>query len=156
MGIMIYDFDQVIDRKKTNSIKWEHYKDFIKGAPEDALPLWVADMDFPCAEPILKALHSRVDRQIFGYSAYRTDEYMDAVTGWFKRRFDWKIDESSIFYSPGVVTAVAVLIRILSEPGDGILIQRPVYYPFTNKIEANDRVVVNNLEINICVPEFRD
>ncbi len=139
-----YDFDNTIDRKKTNSIKWEHYKDFIKGAPEDALPLWVADMDFPCAEPILKALRSRVDRQIFGYSTYQTDDYMDAVTGWFKRRFDWKIDKSSIFYSPGVVTAVAVLIRILSEPGDGILIQRPVYYPFTNKIEANDRVVVNN------------
>lgn len=142
--MVIYDFDQVIDRNKTNSIKWEHYKDFIKGAPEDALPLWVADMDFPCAEPILNALHSRVDRQIFGYSAYRTDDYMEAVTGWFIRRFDWKIDKSSIFYSPGVVTAIAVLIRILSEPGDGILIQRPVYYPFTNKIEGNDRVVVNN------------
>lgn len=139
-----YNFDQLVERKNTNSIKWEYYQDYIPTAPPDALPLWVADMDFPCAEPIVQALRNRVDCQIFGYSNFRTPEYFGAVTGWFKRRFDWVVDNNNIFYSPGVVTAIAVLINILTKPGEGILIQRPVYYPFTNKIEANDRLVVNN------------
>jgi cysteine-S-conjugate beta-lyase len=139
-----YNFDQILDRRNTNSIKWEYYQDYIPAAPPDALPLWVADMDFPCAEPIVQALRDRVDCQIFGYSNFRTPEYLSAVTGWFKRRFDWEIESKNIFYSPGVVTAIAVLINILTKPGEGILIQRPVYYPFTKKIEANGRQVVNN------------
>lgn len=143
-GLVKYNFDQLVERKNTNSIKWEYYRDYIPSAPPDALPLWVADMDFPCAEPIVQALRNRVDCLIFGYSNFRTAEYLNAVTGWFKRRFDWEVDSNNIFYSPGVVTAIAVLINILTKPGEGILIQRPVYYPFTKKIEANDRVVVNN------------
>ncbi len=142
--MVTYDFDQIVERKNTNSIKWEYYRDYISAAPPDALPLWVADMDFPCAEPIVQALHKRVDCLVFGYSNYRTPEYLDSVTGWFKSRFDWHVDSSNIFYGPGVVAAIAVLINILTKPGDGILIQRPVYYPFTDKIEANGRVVVNN------------
>ncbi len=142
--MVTYNFDQVIDRNNTNSIKWEYYQDFIPAAPAGALPLWVADMDFPCAEPIIKALRKRVDHRVFGYSNFRTDQYMSAVTGWFKRRFDWAIDADNIFYSPGIVTAIAVLINILTKPGEGILIQRPVYYPFAQKIEANGRQVINN------------
>jgi cysteine-S-conjugate beta-lyase len=142
--LVTYNFDQIVERKYTNSIKWEYYHDYIPSASADSLPLWVADMDFPCAEPIVKALQKRIDCQIFGYSYYRTDQYMEAVTGWFKRRFDWEIESSSVFYSPGIVTAVAVLIKILTKPGEGILIQRPVYYPFADKIEANNRVIINN------------
>lgn len=139
-----YNFDQVVDRKGTNSIKWEYYRQYIGKAPDGALPLWVADMDFPCAEPIIKALHERVDRQIFGYSTHTSNQYMEAVTRWFERRFNWSIKKENLFISPGIVTAVAVLVRILAGAGQGILIQRPVYYPFTKKIEANNRVVVNN------------
>ena len=129
----VYNFDRIIDRNGTFSLKWENVTQALPGAPADALPLWVADMDFPCAEPILKALHERVDRQIFGYSVYQSAAYYEAVLGWFKRRFDWTLTPQNLFYSPGVVPAIGFLIDILSEPGDGIIIQPPVYYPFSNK-----------------------
>lgn len=87
------------------------------GAPADALPLWVADMDFPCAEPILKALHERVDRQIFGYSVHQSDAYYEAVLGWFKRRFDWDVTPEQLFYSPGVVPGYRLSHRSLEPAG---------------------------------------
>lgn len=139
-----YNFDEIIERVGTDSIKWEYTHKFVKGAPEDALPLWVADMDFQCSEPILDALYKRVDQKIFGYSYHGSDEYYNAVLGWFKRRFDWTVDKENVFYSPGVVPAIGFLINILTEEGDGVIIQRPVYYPFTEKIEKNNRRVVNN------------
>ena len=141
---MIYDFDRTIDRNRTNSVKWEFVGRHVKGARSDALPLWVADMDFPCAQPIIDALHDRVDRLIFGYSDPYTDEYLSAVTGWFQRRFDWTVDPSRIVVAPGVVPAIGVILRTMTRPGDGVIIQRPVYYPFTNMIQANGRTVVNN------------
>lgn len=138
---MKYDFDQVISREGTSATKLEVLP---QGAPKGALPLWVADMDFPCAQPIIDALHQRVDRQIFGYTRYGSEELKSAVQGWFQSRFGWAIDPSWMFYCPGVVPAIAFLIRILSQPGDGIVIQRPVYYPFTAKIEAAGRRVEDN------------
>ncbi len=140
----VYNFDQIIDRNGTFSLKWENVAQALPGASADALPLWVADMDFPCAEPILLALHQRVDRQIFGYSVHQSASYYEAVLGWFKRRFDWTLEPQNLFYSPGVVPAIGFLIDILSEPGDGIIIQPPVYYPFSNKILDYDRTVVTN------------
>lgn len=139
-----YDFDQILDRHNTDSLKWDWINKFLPEAPEDALPLWVADMDFPVADPILQALHACLERKIFGYSYYRSQAYLEAVTSWFKRKFDWTLDPESIYYSPGVVPAVAMLIRLLTEPGDAVIIQRPVYYPFTDKIVNNGRKVVNN------------
>ncbi len=136
-----YDLDQIIDRKGTYSCKWEQLPE---GTPADALPLWVADMDFPCADPILEALHKRIDRQILGYSIYENDECKSAVTGWFKRRFNWDVEKNNIFFSPGVVPAIAFLLDILTKEGDGVLIQKPVYYPFSGKIEGNRRTIVNN------------
>ncbi|MCB2191065.1 MAG: pyridoxal phosphate-dependent aminotransferase [Deltaproteobacteria bacterium] len=141
---MIYDFDNIIDRNQTNSVKWEFVGRHVAGARDDTLPLWVADMDFPCAQPIIDALHARADRLIFGYSDPYTVEYLSAVTGWFERRFNWFIDPEHIVVAPGVVPAIGVLLRILTQPGDGVIIQRPVYYPFTNMITANGRRVVNN------------
>lgn len=138
---MIYNFDQVVDRRGTHSLKVDCLPE---GAPADALSLWVADMDFPCADPILKALHNRVDRMIFGYTGYDHDEAKQAVIGWFKRRYDYEIAPEELFYCPGIVPAIGFLLNALSEEGDGIIIQRPVYYPFTNKIKGNNRVVVNN------------
>ena len=136
-----YDLDQIIDRKGTYSCKWDQLPE---GTPADALPLWVADMDFPCADPILEALHKRIDRQILGYSIYENDECKSAVTGWFKRRFNWDVEKNDIFFSPGVVPAIAFLLDILTKEGDGVLIQKPVYYPFSGKIEGNRRTIVNN------------
>jgi cystathionine beta-lyase len=153
------NFDEILNRQNTDSLKWDWLSKFLPEAPEGALPLWVADMDFPVAEPILQALRTCLDRQVFGYSYYRSDAYLDAVTGWFKRRFDWSITPESIYYSPGVVPAIAALIRILTEPGDSVIIQRPVYYPFTDKIINNGRNVVNNplkLENNRYEMDFED
>ena len=138
---MKYDFDTIIDRTGTDATKLEMMPE---GTPEDALSAWVADMDFACAPEILSALHERIDRQILGYTMYGRDHYTEAVAGWFERRFGWKMDKSHMVYSPGIVTALGILVDVLSEPGDGILIQRPVYYPFTNKIEGNGRKVVSN------------
>lgn len=145
---MKYDFDEIIDRKGTNSIKWECITCKIEGTDEDTLPLWIADMDFVCAQPIINALHKRVDKLIFGYTTYNNDNYFRAVTSWFDRRYKWKIKYEDIFFSPGVVPALGALIRILTKEGEGVIIQRPVYYPFTDMIENNNRIIVNNTLIN--------
>lgn len=151
---MKYDFDRVVDRKGTHSVKWEAgelLKQFglTERFDEDTLALWVADMDFPVPEPVIKALHERVDRQIFGYSTHGTNpDYIQAVQGWFRRRHDWLIDSDSIVYSSGTVSALNIMVRAFTEVGDGVIIQRPVYAPFTSSIENNNRVVVNNPLIN--------
>ena len=138
---MKYNFDEVIDRKGTHAVKVERLP---KGADKDSLSLWIADMDFACAEPILKALHERIDRKIFGYTMYDADECMDAVTGWMKKRYGWDESRENLFFCPGVVAAYAALINLLTEPGDGIVLQRPIYYPFTNKANSNGRIPVDN------------
>lgn len=138
---MKYNFDQIIDRRGTMATKVEKMPE---GSAKDALPLWVADMDFPCAEPILKALHERIDRKIFGYTLYNTDECMNAVLGWFKKRYGWEEKAENLFFCPGIVSAYAVLVNLLTKEGDGIVLQRPVYYPFTIKAEKNGRVIVDN------------
>ena len=138
---MKYNFDEIIDRKNTDSIKIDILP---VGSSPDSLPLWIADMDFTCAQPILNALHRCIERKIFGYTNYDNETCKDAVVNWFGRRFGWNIKKEDIFFSPGVVPAFAVLVNVLCEEGDGIIIQRPVYYPFTNKIKANNRKVVNN------------
>lgn len=136
-----YDFDRDIKRLHTGSAKWD--KPFDTKA-DDILPLWVADMDFACARPIQQALHQYVDQEVYGYTLGMDAGYRKAVCGWFLRRFDWKIDPSTIFYAPGVVSAIAYLLEILCEEGEGVVIQTPVYYPFRKKIEATKRMVIEN------------
>jgi len=143
-----YNFDEIIDRKKTNSLKWEFMNILTDKANEDTLPMWVADMDFACPPEIVEAIKTRADRRIFGYSSHMTPEYFDAVCGWLKRRFGWKVDDKDIFASSGVVHALDTLVRAMTNAGDGVIIQRPVYYPFTSVIEGNGRAVVNNRLIN--------
>lgn len=142
---MSKDLDVLIDRRGTNCSKWD--KDFGIGE-KSLLPLWVADMDFPCSDVIQKALHQRVDEQIYGYTLGMDKEYKQAIVKWLKRRFDWVVEKSSIFYASGVIPAITYLIEILSEEGDGVVIQTPVYPPFKAKIEATKRVVVENPLIN--------
>jgi len=139
-----YDLDEFIDRNGTNSVKWEAMRTMDPKAGPDTLPFWVADMDFPCAECVIEALHGRVDRKIFGYSTHRDAEYFRAVCGWYRHRFGWYVNSEDIFYSPGVVPAIAFLIDLLTESGDGVIIQRPVYYPFSNMIRSHERRIVNN------------
>ncbi len=151
---MIYNFDEVIDRHGTHSLKWEAgelLKQFglTERFDEETIPLFVADMDFACPEPVLAALHERVDARMFGYSLHTTTtDYTDAIRGWFSRRHDWAIDAEAIVYSPGTVEALHALVRAFTEKGDGVIIQRPVYAPFTGAIEGNGRTVVNNALIN--------
>ena len=145
---MKYDFDTVLSRTGTGCIKWD--KPFACSDEQTVLPLWVADMDFPCSTEIQEALHRRVEEQIYGYSCGFDDAYRNSVTGWFQRRFQWTIAADSIFYAGGVVPAIAYLLEILSEEGDSILIQPPVYYPFRNKILATRRCVV---ESPLCITD---
>lgn len=138
---MKYNFDEVIDRSGTYAVKVERMP---KGSDKDALALWIADMDFPCAEPIIRALHDRVDKKIFGYTLFDTDECLGATTDWFKRRHGWEINKEDIVFCGGIVSAYAVLLNLLTEEGDGVVLQRPIYYPFTNKANSNGRVIVDN------------
>ena len=137
----IYNFDKEISRKNTNSLKYDFAAE--RGYPENVLPLWVADMDFPAAPPILEALHKAVEHGIFGYSEVK-NEYYKAVSGWFKKHFDWETKPEWLIKTPGVVFALAMAIRALTNKGDGVLIQPPVYYPFFSVIRDNGRRVVEN------------
>ena len=143
----IYDFDVLYDRRGTNSDKWEGMSHYMSLAGPDTLPFWVADMDFRCPEPVLEALRCRVDHGIFGYAS--PDEgFYDAVQGWFSRHYAWDIPREDIFYTPGVVTAVRYLIQLLTQPGDGVVIQTPVYYPFAASIRSLGREVRTNPLVN--------
>ena len=138
---MKYNFDEIIDRSGTSATKMESLP---KGCPDDALPLWVADMDFACAEPILKALHERIAKKIFGYTMYDTDECLGAVLNWYKKRYGWEEQKENLFFCGGIVSAYAVLLNLLTKEGEGVVIQRPIYYPFTIKANSNGRQIVDS------------
>ena len=138
---MLYDFNFVIDRKNTNSLKYDFAVE--RGRPADVLPLWVADMDFKAPEPVLAALHAAVDHGIFGYSEVKGG-YCDAISAWFQERFGWGPRPEWLVKTPGVVYALAMAVRALTEPGDSVLIQPPVYYPFFSVIRDNGRRVVES------------
>lgn len=135
------DFDTIIDRKNTDCLKY----DFAKrcGMPEDVLPLWVADMDFKTSSYVEDALAERARHGIFGYSESQTP-YFEIVRDWMKRHHDWEVKEPWLIKTPGVVFALAMAVKAYTEPGDGVLIQSPVYYPFSEVIEDNGRRIVSN------------
>lgn len=140
-----YDFDTLTDRRGTSCLKYDQAKR--RGYPEDILPLWIADMDFPTAPAILDALHASVSHGIFGYSQ-SLDDYAQAAIDWFDSRFDWKPDKRWLVKTPGVVFALAMAIKAFTNEGDSILIQTPVYYPFYEVIENNRRTLVENPLVN--------
>lgn len=135
------DFDSVIERRNTRSLKYDFAAE--RGMPEDILPLWVADMDFRTSSYIEDALAERAKEGVFGYSEVKTP-YFDIVRGWMERRHGWKPQEEWLVKTPGVVTALAMAVKAYTEPGDAVLIQPPVYYPFAEVIEDNGRRVVSN------------
>ncbi|MCG8551772.1 MAG: pyridoxal phosphate-dependent aminotransferase [Desulfobacterales bacterium] len=140
-----WDFNQVIDRSSTGSVKWSPSvleQNFGKGRG-NLLPLWVADMDFACPDVIYDAMEKRLSHRIFGYSL-NDSQHNGALIDWFERRHGWQIQENSIVNTPGIVPAVHYLIQCFTKPGDGVLIQPPVYYPFARAILANGRHVVEN------------
>ncbi|UUX33787.1 MalY/PatB family protein [Fundicoccus culcitae] len=138
----MYDFDKFVDRKGTWSMKWDAPSLEETFGNTEVLPLWVADMDFPVAPAIKEALQKIVDHGIFGYTV--TDEANEALAGWMERRHNWKFDPKVIVNTPGIVFALNVAVQTYSRPGDKVLIQSPVYYPFTNAIVNNGRKVVSN------------
>lgn len=140
---MNFDFTTEIDRRHSQSIKWAFPQQFL--SPEerelDPLPMWVADMDFRAPPAVLDALHAEVTHGIFGYSR-NTASYDEAVVGWQARRFGWQVDPQWIVPTPGVVPGLAFIIQAFTSPGDGVLIQPPVYAPFHNLPRINDRRLV--------------
>ncbi len=138
---MSYHFDENIDRRGTWSIKHDFAAE--RGKPVDLLPLWVADMDFKTAPPIVEALHQAVDHGIYGYTESK-QEYFEAVASWFREKFGWEVKREWLVKTPGVVYGIACAVRAFTGEGEAVLIQKPVYYPFSETILANHRKLVNN------------
>lgn len=137
---MKYNFDEIVPRRHTCSYKWDSLPD------DRLLPLWVADMDFRTAPVVIKALEKRVCHGIFGYT-YVPEAYYEAVVNWFARRHGWRIEKEWIMYTSGVVPALSAIIKALTEPGDGVVVQTPVYNCFFSSIRNNGcRMVANPLK----------
>lgn len=136
-----YDFDTPVERRNTDCIKFDFAER--RGKPKGLLPLWVADMDFKTSDEILEAIHRRTDHGIFGYTE-SGESYFEALADWMEQKHGWEIKKSWLVQTPGVVFALAMAVRAYTEAGDGVLIQQPVYYPFTEVIEDNGRRVVSS------------
>lgn len=135
------DFDKVINRKNTRCLKYDFAVK--RGKPADVLPLWVADMDFETSSYIEDALVERAKEGIFGYSEVQTP-YFEILANWMKLHHNWEIQEDWLIKTPGVVFALAMAVKAYTQPGDSVLIQLPVYYPFSEVIQDNGRKVVSS------------
>jgi cystathionine beta-lyase len=136
-----YNFDELIDRNLTNSVKYDGRKAFFGSA--DLLPLWVADMDFRTPDFIVDALKKRLEHELFGYT-FRSDSYHQSIVNWLKRRHNWEIKPEWISFSPGVVAGLTMAIEALSKPGDGVIVQPPVYFPFFDSVKGTNREMILN------------
>ena len=132
---MKYDFDEIVERRGTNSEKWD--------VAENELPMWVADMDFKSAPEIISALKERTEHGVFGYSGI-PDAWYDAYTGWWKKRHDFEIKREWLVFTTGVIPAISSVIRKLSTPAEKVLIQTPVYNIFFNSVINNGRQVLES------------
>ena len=143
---MTYDFDRKVDRKSTNDMKW-HAKAVSmylhREIPETMIPMWLADTEFACPPCIVKAVEARAAKEIFGYCA-PMESYYAAVCGWQKRRHNWDVSPAWVTQLPSVVAGINIAIRAFSQPGDGVIIQQPVYDPFATIVQQAGRAVVNN------------
>lgn len=137
----MYNFDKVIERRGTASVKWDQVETMFGQA--DILPMWVADMDFEAPPAAIEAMKERAAHGIFGYT-YRSPSYLEAVASWQERKHQWSFDQSWIVGCPGVVTALSILVELLTEPGDNVMIQVPVYHPFYRIISSHGRNIVAN------------
>jgi len=137
----IYDFDTVVNRRNTDCLKYDFAKE--RKGREDLLPLWVADMDFRLPEEILEDLRARIDHGIFGYTDPK-DSYFEALGSWTEKHYGYSVDRRWVTIGPGVVYALANCVRAYTDPGEKILIQQPVYYPFGEVIRDNGRTLVDS------------
>lgn len=135
------DFDAIVDRRKSNSLKYDFAEE--RGYPADVLPLWVADMDFKTSSRIQETVHHLADHGIFGYSETK-DDYYQALASWFSRHHHWRPQKEWLVKTPGVVCALAMAVQAFTLPGDAVLIQRPVYYPFGGVIKKNGRRAISS------------
>lgn len=138
---MIYNFDRYIDRKGTNCVKHDLCKAVF--GTEDIIPMWVADMDFETPDFIVEAVKKRANHPVYGYH-FRGDEYFNAIIGWLKRRHQWEVQREWISFTPGIVCGFNMAVMALTEPGDKIVIQTPVYHPFHNAVTDHGRELVCN------------
>jgi len=156
---MSFCFDEEIPRDGTHSLKWSFrmqgprliYSESEQALAESEqlLPLWVADMDFRCAPAIIEAMQKRVAHGIYGYSA-ATPGYYSTITEWMQRRHHWDIDPDWIVITPGVVPALNLLVQTLLQPGEKVLVQRPVYYPFFSAVRNNGAELVSSSLLNVA------
>ncbi len=138
---MAYDFDSVIDRRGTSSLKWDYEQRFAHAT--GLLPLWVADMDFRAPEVILEAMRRRVEHGVFGYTL-EPESWYEAAAAWQARRHGWQVKREWMITSPGVIPSLAATILALTGPGDGVVVQPPVYNPFAIRTRATGRSVIEN------------
>ncbi len=138
---MKYNFDEVISRENNNSAKYDEMK--LKFGRNDLVPMWIADMDFKTAQPIIDAIEKRVKQGIYGYVS-RPESYYEAASEWLRKKHGWNVDSKWMIHSPGVVPALSMIIKEFTNPGDKIIVQSPVYYPFFDVVNNNDRELVLN------------
>jgi cystathionine beta-lyase len=136
-----FDFDRIIPREGTGAVKLEWRKQLF--GREEVIPMWVADMDFAVPPCVSDAIRQRAEHPIFGYTAL-TDSYYEAIIGWQRRRMGWEIQKDWLFFTPGVVTALNLLVETFTRPGDGVIVQPPVYFPFFWAVERNGRKLLLN------------
>jgi cystathionine beta-lyase len=138
---MNFNFDEIVNRNNTNCVKHDGLKNFLK--VEDALPMWVADMDFKSPPCIADALKKRVEHGVFGYT-FRSDAFFDSIINWMQKRHQWNIEKDWISFSPGVVAGFTLAIEQFTNPGDKIIVQPPVYFPFFQSVDDTKRTTVYN------------
>ena len=138
---MKYDFDKIIDRTGTESLKWVYPRKVLK--VEDAIPMWVADMDFEAPPAVIEAIRRRAAHGVYGYPLI-PPSFWQAAIGWLKRRHGWEIRKDWMAKTPGIVPALNYSVRAFTKPGDGVIIQTPVYFPFYHAVENNSRRIVRN------------
>ena len=138
---MKYNFNEQVDRKNNHSAKWEEMK--YKFVDNDLWPMWIADMDLKTAPSIIEEMKLKVEQGIFGY-VYRPDSYYQSAANWSEERFNYKINPQTLICSPGVVPTLSILVRLMTDIGDKILIQSPVYYPFSSVVTENERILIDS------------
>ncbi len=138
---MRYDFDQIIERRNTGGAKWDACENVF--GTQDVIPMWVADMDFAIAKPITDALRRRTEHEVYGYTQ-PLPSVTEAVVARVKKKYNWRIEPEWVVFTPGVVPAIFAAVRAFTKPGDGVVLQGPVYHPFWSAITANDCCVADN------------
>lgn len=137
----MYNFDEIINRKNTNSVKHDLLKSIF--GTEDVIPMWVADMDFKTPDFVIKKIRERAEHEVLGYT-FRGDGFYNSVINWLKYKHQWEVKKDWISFSPGVVPALTMAVEALTKPGDKIIVQSPVYFPFYTTIQNTGRQLLNN------------